>query len=360
MRQNIFRITTLSLAFLATARVPITAHEYDSGRPDGHAPIMVMGDHTHSANDWMVSVRHMRMDMEGMRSSETNLSSQEAFAANYTVTPTNMTMDMTMVGIMSAPSNRVTLMAMIPYIDTEMDHEIFPMAAPLIALNGGSTQFTTRSSGWGDLKIAGLFPFFQSDEGRAHFGLGISLPTGSIGEKDLIPGPGGRLSRQMPAPMQLGSGTVDLLPSITYVRQQESWSIGWQARAIARIDDNHHGYRLGNQIDVSSWVSTKLSNQLSLSGRLRYNRAGELQGTQSDIAFNPPFAPSRRTVTTAFSENYGGQRIDAAIGLNFIANESPLTDNRFAIEYSVPIFEDLNGFQLSTKSIVTVGWQFAW
>lgn len=189
--------------------------------------------------------------------------------------------------------------------------------------------------------------------------MGISLPTRSIGEKDLIPGPGGRLSRQMPAPMQLGSGTVDLLPSITYVRQQESWSVGWQARAIARIDDKHHGYRLGNQIDVSSLVSTKLSNQLSLSGRLRYNRAGKLRGTQSDITFNPPIAPSRRTVTTAFLENYGGQRIDATIGLNFIANEGPLTDNRFAIEYSVPILEDLNGFQLSKKSIVTVGWQFA-
>ena len=319
MKKNIFRHATFSLAYVATAWLPIMAHEYDGGRPDGHAPIMVMGDHTHSKDDWMISVRHMRMDMEGMRSSETNRSSQEVFSANYTVTPTNMTMDMTMIGFMNAPSNRVTLMAMIPYIDTEMDHEIFPMAAPLIALNDGSARFTTRSSGWGDLKIAGLFPFFQSEEARAHFGMGVSLPTGSIGEKDLIPGPGGRLSRQMPAPMQLGSGTVDLMPSVTYVRQKESWSFGWQARAIARLDENHHGYRFGNQIDMSGWISTKLSDQFSLSGRLRYNRAGELKGTQSDIAFNPPFAPSRRTVTTAFSENYGGQRVDAAIGLNFIA-----------------------------------------
>lgn len=307
MKHSIFLRTTLSLAYLSTAWLPIIAHEYDGSRPDGHAPVMVMGDQTHSASDWMISVRHMRMDMEGMRSSENNRSSQEVFSANYTVTPTEMTMDMTMIGFMNAPSNRVTLMAMIPYIDLDMDHEIFPMATPLINLNGGSTKFTTRSSGWGDLKIAGLFPFFQSEEARAHFGLGISLPTGSIGEKDLIPGPGGRLARQMPAPMQLGSGTVDLHPSITYVRQQESWSFGWQARAIVHIDDNHHGYRFGNQIDVSSWVSTRLSNQFSLSGRLRYNRAGELRGTQSDIGFNPPPPPEERSPplsrkTTAASE----------------------------------------------------------
>lgn len=360
MKQRFLPQTFLILTYLATVILPSEAHEYDGSRPDGHAPIMVMGDHTHSAGEWMVSVRHMRMNMEGMRSSETNRSSQEVFSANYTVTPANMAMDMTMIGLMNAPNDKVTLMAMIPYIDTEMDHEIFPMAAPLIALNNGSRQFTTRSSGWGDLKIAGLFPFHRSKEARAHFGLGVSLPTGSIGETDLIPGPGGRLSRQMPAPMQLGSGTVDLMPSVTYVRQKESWSFGWQARAIARLDENHHNYRLGNQIDVSSWISTNLSSQFSLSGRLRYNRAGEMKGTQSDIGFNPPFAPSRRTVTTAFSENYGGQRIDAAIGLNFTATEGSLKGNRFAIELSAPIMEDLNGYQLSTKSIVTAGWQLAW
>ena len=42
------------------------------------------------------------------------------------------------------------------------------------------------------------------------------------------------------------------------------------------------------------------------------------------------------------------ETLTAAIGLNFIATEGPFKDNRFAIEYSLPILEYLNGFQLST------------
>ena len=37
------------------------------GRPDEHAPISVMNDHTHSKDSWMVSYRYMYMDMDGMR-----------------------------------------------------------------------------------------------------------------------------------------------------------------------------------------------------------------------------------------------------------------------------------------------------
>ena len=33
--------------------------------PEDHAPIMVMGDHMHKAGEYMVSLRHMDMSMDG-------------------------------------------------------------------------------------------------------------------------------------------------------------------------------------------------------------------------------------------------------------------------------------------------------
>ena len=33
--------------------------------PEGHAPIMVMGEHMHKAGEYMVSLRHMDMSMSG-------------------------------------------------------------------------------------------------------------------------------------------------------------------------------------------------------------------------------------------------------------------------------------------------------
>ena len=39
--------------------------EHSIARPDAHAPISVMGDHTHGEGEWMLSYRYMTMDMEG-------------------------------------------------------------------------------------------------------------------------------------------------------------------------------------------------------------------------------------------------------------------------------------------------------
>lgn len=336
------------------------AHEYESARPDSHAPIMVMTDHTHNSGEWMLSFRQMRMKMDGMHSSETNRASQDVFNANYTVTPTQMTMDMSMFGIMYAPSNNMTLFAMLPYLESSMDHEIFGMAAPIISLNEGSNTFRTGSSGWGDLKMGAAIPIYKSSGNKAHFGFGLSLPTGSISETDLIPGPGGRIQRQLPAPMQLGSGTIDAAPSITFLGQKEGWSYGAQAKANIRLNTNHHNYRLGNALELNSWIASKLTDQLSISGRLNYHYSEKMSGTQSDLSFNPPFALSRRTVTTAFSENYGGQSINAAIGLNYFFKEGSAAGNRIALEVMSPIFQDLNGLQLKTKFTTTLGWQYSW
>ena len=55
-------------AILATALIAPLANAHkvnESKRPDGHAPIGVMGDHTHKAGEWMASYRYMRMEMEG-------------------------------------------------------------------------------------------------------------------------------------------------------------------------------------------------------------------------------------------------------------------------------------------------------
>lgn len=41
------------------------------------------------------------------------------------IVPTGMTMDMHMLGAMYAPSDRLTLMAMLPYIKKDMDHITF-------------------------------------------------------------------------------------------------------------------------------------------------------------------------------------------------------------------------------------------
>ena len=67
-------------------------------------------------------------------------------------------------------------MAMIPYIDQEMDH-----------LTRTGARFTTRSEGLGDIKLTGMVPFYQEGPHSWQVNLGLGLPTGSIDVKDNTP-----------------------------------------------------------------------------------------------------------------------------------------------------------------------------
>jgi len=332
-------------------------------RPDSHAPISIMADHTHSAGEWMLSYRYMFMDMDGMYRGSDSISPNGVFTNapnNYNVTPTSMTMEMHMLGAMYAPSDLVTLSVMLPYLASEMDHLISPTApAPLQASNGGRSTFTTRSEGIGDLKLNSLIRIVHEGPHHFHSGIGISLPTGSIAEKDVTPGPpmlGGRTTRQLPAAMQPGSGTFDLLPSLTYTYLADEWSAGVQATGVIRTGRNHHGYRLGDRFDLTSWAAYQLNEWASISTGLSYLWENELEGTQSDIT---RVIGGNRTIPTAFSENYGGQRIEAMAGVNFVIPSGMLRNHRIATDIRVPVWQDRNGLGLGTDYTLSLGWQYA-
>lgn len=321
-----------------------------------------MGDHTHAKDGFMLSYRYMQMNMDGMRNGTSRVSSAEVFAADggYTVTPESMTMDMHMFGLMYAPTDKLTLTLMANYLETEMDHRINP-AAPAMLFNvvGGNT-FTTRTSGWGDVKLGGLYRFYLEGNRKAHFGVGFSLPTGSIDQKDRTPLPGMPPtfnSNQLPAPMQLGSGTYDFLPSITYVQQFEDWSWGAQTRGIIRLEnENSNGYRRGHVFETLAWAGYNAADWVSLNSGLSYTNTGKLKGTQKDIGV---VGPAGRSVTTAFSDNYGGERIDLILGVNLLAPAGVFKDHRLSLDLRIPFWQNLNGYQLETDSLITLGWQKA-
>ncbi|CAA6676506.1 MULTISPECIES: transporter [unclassified Lentimonas] len=359
--QTTLLLTTLTAATSAAYAAPAfsccATDENHVGRPDDHAPISVMGDHTHAKGGWMMSYRYMHMDMDGMRHGNDRVSSQDVFDAGYTVTPESMSMDMHMLGFMYAPTDKLTLMLMGNYTETEMDHKIVnQMAANM--MNNGNRKFTTNTSGIGDVKVGGLYRFYLEENRKAHAGLSLSLPTGSIDKKDKTPAMGGGANQQLPAPMQLGSGTYDLLPSLTYVQQFESWSYGAQANAVIRLEsENDNGYRLGNVFGATTWAGTNLNEWVGLNTGLSYTYTSKLKGDQDDINQGPMMG--RDTVTTAYEDNYGGERLDAIFGINFYVPSGTLKGQRIALDLRLPLWQDLNGYQLETDTVLTLGWQMA-
>lgn len=299
-----------------------------------------MGAHTHEQGDWMVSYRFMHMDMEGNREGTSGIS-DSGVLKKYLVTPTEMTMDMHMFGVMYAPTNRLTLMAMLPYLDKSMDHR-----------TRMGVKFTTGSSGIGDTKLSGIFEAMTWNRNELLLNLGLSLPSGSNDEEDTTP-----LGKvRLPYPMQLGSGTWDLMPGVTWLGQNEGYAWGGQTMATLRMNRNE-GYRHGHRIEATAWGTKKLSNWWSISARLKGSAWGDIHGSDSQIVQTNPAGIS--TVPTADPDTRGGESIDGLLGINFYPRSGGMNGQRLAIELGKPVYQDLDGPALETEWTVTAGWQLS-
>lgn len=320
-------------------------------------PIGVTGGHLHDAGSWMISYRYMRMEMEDNRVGTDDLSPETIATTvpnrffglpgqppTLRVVPIKMTMEMHMLGVMYAPSNRVTLMGMMMYLDKEMDHVTF--RGPRGSARLG--EFTTRANGLGDTRLSALVRIYDDAVHHVHLNVGASLPTGSTDEGDTVLAPtGARPKLRLPYTMQLGSGTIDLMPGITYAGKMDRISWGGQYQGTFRLGENDEDYTFGDEHHITAWGQYLWRPSLSGSIRLAYLDVGNVEGRDPQIV-----AP----VQTADPDNQGKERLDLLLGLNWLSRGG----HRLALEAGVPLHQDLDGPQLKTDWTLTLGYQYAW
>jgi hypothetical protein len=152
--------------------------------------------------------------------------------------------------------------------------------------------------------------------------------------------------------MQLGSGTVDLKPALTYndISGDANWNWGGQASYLYHIGENGNGYSLGDNVKLTSWLQRALGPVTSWF-RLTYNNTDRISGRDPEIQklLDPVMgAPT----PDADPRNYGGQRLDGFVGLSF-------SRGAFSIgaEGGVPFYQNLNGLQLQNDWYLNGGVQ---
>jgi hypothetical protein len=349
----------LTLSIITALAIPALSYaHWDGGRPDGHAPIGVMGEHMHKAGEWMASYRYMYMDMDGIRHGEKRVSTKDVHQS-YPVAPEKMSMEMHMLGMMYAPSDNITLMAMLPWVKNDMDM-LMKMGGGMsmddgmdmndgMSMNDGMTsQFSTSTDGLGDIKIGALIHGFTSEGHRLLWNINWSLPTASTDETVDTPMMNGM---KAPYAMQLGSGTHDIDLGYTYIGQSDNGSWGQQTIATVRFGRNDEDYRLGNKLLIQGWYARKLSDSWSLSGRVAWNEWGGVVNQDDDL--NPMMSPA------ADADFRSGTRVDVGLGANLYIRSGALKGHRLALEYLVPVKQDLDGIQMETDATLIAGWQLA-
>ncbi len=320
--------------------------------------------HEHGAGGFMFEYKFMRMNMKGLLNGTDSISSESisgalmnmngptrAGTSDYMMSPTKMTMDMHMFMMMYGIDDKISIMGMLHYLNNEMD-----MVMHMQMSNGmpiGDMFGSMDTSGMGDSRIDVMYQV--NDE--LVTSLGWSIPTGSINEEITMRmngtnlNTGGAMSTvngpiQAPYAMQLGSGTYDLVPAVTYNKGLGAWNVGGQATYILRIGENDNNYTLGDQVEVTAWGTYSVNPSFTLSSRINILDWGKIDGQDPDI--NPMMAP------TSDPDASGGTRVDLLLGVSGHSNKYHM----LSAEIGIPIHQDLNGPQLETDVLYGISYQY--
>lgn len=334
------KISCLGIAAMAAlVASPVLAHS-DGPSPDDHAPSGVMVDHLHGQGTGMVAVRHLHTSASGLYSGKNRVTGADLAEAGFSMMATGMTMDMVMLDLMYAPTDKLTLMLMPHYMRMEMDMGPTPMMAMPGGEDHGHGDYDQGHmhhgnhsvSGIGDTLVAALYDLSFSDEYQLVGSLGISAPTGSVDKKNAD-------GSFVHYGMQLGSGTWDLAPALTYKDRNGMFSWGAQVSGGIRLESaNDSGYALGDRYTLTGWSAWKLAPWISLSARLAYEQQGSIKGHYNGA--------HNHSSPADLQANYGGEFIDAGLGANMVVRHGSFAGLRLELEWTTRLSEDYHGYQL--------------
>ena len=279
---------------------------------------------------WMIGYQvmfdKMRDNLDGA-----NAISNEKILQNFMATPTDMLMQMHMAMVMYSLTNKLSLMLMLPYTQKSMNH-----------ITQTGETFTERTNGIGDIELRGLYSLYAGKDQRHQLLLnfGVGIPTGSINQR--------MGEMRLEYPMQLGSGTVSVIPGFTYFGTTASW--GWGAEFIPKLQlgTNSNGYRLGNSYEPSIWLARKVTPWLSVSANANVKLWSKIIGEDAEL--------DKMDEPTKDPLLQGGKRIDLTLGANIHPTSKFFNGQQFFVHISKPVLQSLNGPQLQNRDVIKLGW----
>ncbi len=248
--------------------------------------------------------------------------------------PENMDGQMHMLHYMYGVSDAINIMVMGSYIQKNMTMTTYASPSQLV----GTRTYTT--DGIGDVSVVGLFRLYQDRVNHVHINLGLGVPTGSTTEQMNMLAPSypmiSYMTMRAAYGMQIGTGTYNFLPGLSYTANLDKWSWGAAYRGFFPLNDDQ-GYHWGDSNEVTGWLGYTVIPGVTATGRIAGSIQDKIQGRDLQIfggmeGANPAY--------------YGGERVDLFGGIEIAGKEFGLGHTRFAIEAGAPVYQNLNGPQL--------------
>ena len=136
------------------------------------------------------------------------------------------------------------------------------------------------TAGVGDTELDAMYKFYDDRKlGNLTATLGLSLPTGSTTQNITMMG----YTFRAPYDMQLGSGTFDFKPALTYnwLSDDALWNLGATVSGIIHAG-TWNGWAFGNSVKLSSWVQYDLAHDFTIPVvtwyRMTFTDTGRIRG----------------------------------------------------------------------------------
>lgn len=353
-----FSIAILLASSLYSSAQDSTVHvdlccSHGSCCTSAQTPAGVMTDHIHLKGQLALSYYYMVMGMRGSQIGNTRVS-EDVVYRDYTMSPKSMTMQMHMVMAMYGITDRLTAMLMTGFMSNAMSMNMnnSRMQMPGMQMTMGTMTMTSDASGITDSKLYGLYNISRKSSHRLIASLGISIPTGMFRATGItMLGEGQRL----PYNMQVGTGSFSLIPDFTYSDARGNVAYGANTGADIKLNFNSLGYKAGNIYHATAWASYAIFDAFSCSIRPEVTNIGKIAGSDKamDIPYYQTADPSVKTT------NYGGTWANVFAGVNVHLNHGALNGWTLKAEYGLPVYQDVNGTQTSTRYTVVAAIQYA-
>ena len=125
-----------------------------------------------------------------------------------------------------------------------------------------------------------------------------------------------------------------------------------QSIGTVRTGSNRLDYRLGDRVDLTSWIARRFGEMISTSFRLDWQWWGNVRNADPrlDQALSPTNDPLLQ----------GGNRLDLLFGINLFLPEYAAAGAAALSRGRRSAYQSLNGPQLGTSWLMTVGWNWVY
>lgn len=255
----------------------------------------------------------------------------------YRIVPDYMNVETLMLSAMYGVSDDVNVMFMAPYVRKTMSMTTFAGSSGTTIL--GQSSMTTQ--GTGDASVSSIWRFHKDPDSYGLLNVGLSLPTGSTTETSTMLSPMNMMmTSRANYGMQLGTGTYDFLPGLTYVSHDDQWSWGAAYRGRFALGNNAQGYHYGNKLELDLWGGYTVTHGVTLTARIAGSAQGGIHG--SDPAISGLMQGSNPNY-------YGGRKVDVFAGLNLSGAAIGLKGVSLSLEAGDTVYQYLNGPQLGSS-----------